>query len=157
MHLNISAPATAVAGTAVSLTVYASDLYGNVATSYTGTVHFTSTDGNATLPADTTITGGTGTFSATLKTPGSQTITATDTVNSLSRYIGWNYGGCAELCRDDNRRWNCSCNQSDWSVTVLSRWRRGRWICISGDKEYDGKLPGHLCRSLSHPARWFEL
>ena len=83
-HLSVLVPATAVVGTAVSLTVSAFDLYGNLATSYSGTVHFTSTDGTATLPADATITGGTGTFSATLKTPGSQTITATDTINSLS-------------------------------------------------------------------------
>ncbi len=83
-RLNISAPAATLAGTAVSFTVSAADLYGNLATGYSGTVHFTSTDGTATLPADVTITGGTGTFSATLKTPGSQTITVTDTVNSLS-------------------------------------------------------------------------
>ncbi|MGA3882053.1 hypothetical protein ACPCYY_19660, partial [Bacillus pumilus] len=54
---------------------------GNVATGYTGTVHFTSTDGIAVLPADTTLTNGVGTFSETLDTAGSQTITATDTAH----------------------------------------------------------------------------
>jgi len=34
--------------------VTASDAYGNLATKYTGTVHFTSSDGSATLPADYT-------------------------------------------------------------------------------------------------------
>jgi hypothetical protein len=62
--------------------VTAFDKYGNVATGYTGTVHFTSTDGQAVLPADSKLTNGTGTFSATLKTAGSQTITATDSTDS---------------------------------------------------------------------------
>ncbi len=71
------------AGTAHNVTVTAQDAFGNVATGYTGTVHFTSTDGRATLPANYTFTGGdagTHVFSATLKTPGTQSITATDTV-----------------------------------------------------------------------------
>ncbi len=37
--------------------------------------HFTSTDGQAVLPANSTLTLGTGTFSGTLKTAGTQTIT----------------------------------------------------------------------------------
>jgi hypothetical protein len=41
-------------------------------------VHFTSSDGAAVLPGDSTLTNGTGTFSATLTATGSQTITATD-------------------------------------------------------------------------------
>jgi Galactose oxidase, central domain len=41
-------------------------------------VHFTSTDGQAALPANSTLMSGTGTFSVTLKTAGGQTITATD-------------------------------------------------------------------------------
>jgi hypothetical protein len=64
------------------VTVTAYDTYGNVATGYAGTVHFTSSDAQATLPANTTLTNGTGTFSATLKTAGTQSITATDTVTS---------------------------------------------------------------------------
>jgi hypothetical protein len=75
-------PATITAGNSTTITVTAYDPYGNVATGYSGTVHFTSIDPQAVLPADATLTNGTGTFSATLKTAGSQTITATDTVNS---------------------------------------------------------------------------
>src|SRR5262249_20706415 len=45
-------------------------------------VHFTSTDPAAVLPADSTLTAGTGTFSATFNTGGPQTITATDTVTA---------------------------------------------------------------------------
>ena len=63
----------------------ARDAFGNTATGYTGTVHFTSSDAQATLPADYTFTAGdTGvhTFTATLKTAGTQSLTATDTVDS---------------------------------------------------------------------------
>jgi len=80
--LSVSAPATAAAGTSFNFAVTALDTWNNVATSYSGTVHFASTDGQAALPADSTLTNGTGTFSATLKTAGEQTITAADTVNT---------------------------------------------------------------------------
>src|SRR5439155_18576756 len=63
--------------------VTAQDAANNTVTGYTGTVQFTPSDGAAVLPADYTFTGadaGTHTFSATLKTAGSQTITATDAV-----------------------------------------------------------------------------
>jgi hypothetical protein len=45
-------------------------------------VHFTSSDGTALLPADATLSNGVGTFNATLKTAGSQTLAATDTVTT---------------------------------------------------------------------------
>ena len=44
------------AGTSYTETVTAEDALGNVATGYTGTVHFTSTDVQAGLPADYTFT-----------------------------------------------------------------------------------------------------
>ena len=47
-------PASATAGTAFNFTVTALDQFNNTATGYTGTVHFTSTDGQAVLPADAT-------------------------------------------------------------------------------------------------------
>jgi hypothetical protein len=74
-------PGAVTAGTGVTLTVTAYDAYGNVATGYTGTVHFTSSDGQAVLPADATLTNGTGTFSATLETAGTQSLTAADAAN----------------------------------------------------------------------------
>ncbi len=64
------------------LTVTALDALGNPATGYIGTVHFTSSDSAAQLPADATLTNGTGIFSVVLKTTGSQTLTGTDTVTS---------------------------------------------------------------------------
>jgi hypothetical protein len=81
-HFSVSAPASATAGTAFNFTVTAQDQFNNTATGYAGTVHFTSSDGQAVLPANSTLTNGTGTFSATLKTVGNQTITATDTTTS---------------------------------------------------------------------------
>ena len=80
--LSINAPATAAAGTSFSFTVTALDAWNNVATGYSGTVHFTSTDVRAVLPANSTLPSGTASFSATLETGGSQTIMATDTVTA---------------------------------------------------------------------------
>ena len=72
--LNIGGfPSTTTAGSAGNMTVTALDAYGNVATGYTGTVHFTSSDAQAVLPLDYTFTsadGGVHVFSATLKTAG---------------------------------------------------------------------------------------
>jgi hypothetical protein len=81
-HYTVSAPSSATAGTAFSFTVTAQDQFNNTATGYAGTVHFTSSDGNATLPANSTLSNGAGTFSATLRTAGARTITATDTVSA---------------------------------------------------------------------------
>ncbi len=80
-HFAVIAPATAIAGSAVNFTVTAQDAYNNTVTNYPGTVHFTSSDSAAILPANATLNNGAGTFSVTLKTGGSQTITATDTAN----------------------------------------------------------------------------
>jgi hypothetical protein len=71
------------AGTAQPFTITAQDASGNTAAGYVGTIHFTSNDPQATLPADYTFTGadaGVHTFTATLRTAGAQTITARDTV-----------------------------------------------------------------------------
>ncbi|MDG2535816.1 Ig-like domain-containing protein [Sphingomonas sp. HITSZ_GF] len=82
-RFTVSAPASATQGVSFNtLTVTALDAADNVATGYAGTVHFTSTDGAATLPGNSGLTSGTGTFTATLNTTGSRTITATDTVSS---------------------------------------------------------------------------
>jgi len=78
----VSAPASATGGAAFNFTVTAQDVNHNSFPNYQGTVHFTSTDAAAVLPADTALINGGGAFSATLATGGSQTITATDTVNA---------------------------------------------------------------------------
>jgi hypothetical protein len=74
-------PTATTAGSACTFTVAALDYYGNLATGYTGTVHFTSSDSRAVLPADATLNGGYASFSATLKTAGTQSLTVRDTVN----------------------------------------------------------------------------
>jgi len=76
-HFSVTAPASATTGLPLTITVTALDDDNNPVTGYAGTVHFTSSDPAATLPADTTLTGGTGAFSAILRTLGPQTITAT--------------------------------------------------------------------------------
>jgi subtilase family serine protease len=86
-HFAVTVPSTATAGTAFSITVQALDANNHVATGYTGTVHFTSSDGQAVLPANYTFSSGdagshTFTNGVTLKTAGSQSVTATDTVSS---------------------------------------------------------------------------
>jgi hypothetical protein len=78
-HFAVSAPAAAAAQTAFQVTVTALDQFNNTATGYAGTVHFTSSDGSATLPANATLTSGVRTFAVTLRTIGSRTVTATDT------------------------------------------------------------------------------
>jgi hypothetical protein len=79
-HFTVSTPPSVVGGTAFTATVTAYDAENNVANTYAGTVHLSSSDPQAVLPANKTLTNGLGTFTVTLKTPGDQTLTATDTV-----------------------------------------------------------------------------
>ena len=79
-QFGVSAPGTATAGVAISVAVKAEDSFGNTVTGYTGTVHISSTDSAAGLPADGTLASGTGNFSVTLKTKGTFTVSANDTV-----------------------------------------------------------------------------
>jgi hypothetical protein len=74
-------PTSLVAGTSQSFTVNALTPAGNPAATFVEIVHFTSSDPNAQLPADyifTSADAGSHTFSATLETAGSQTVTVTD-------------------------------------------------------------------------------
>src|SRR5262249_55906463 len=60
------------------------DATGNVLTGYTGTVHLSSSDAQAVLPADYTFTAadrGIHNFTATLKTAGTQSISIADTAH----------------------------------------------------------------------------
>jgi hypothetical protein len=71
------------AGVAGSFTVTALNANGSVNTAYTGTVHFTSSDPQAVLPADLQLVNGTATLSVTLKTAGVQWLAATDGANFM--------------------------------------------------------------------------
>jgi uncharacterized repeat protein (TIGR01451 family) len=81
-HFSVVAPPTAQSGFAFSFTVTALDASNAVDTGYSGTVHFTSSSANAVLPANSTLTNGVGTFSATLSFTGPQFIMATDVATS---------------------------------------------------------------------------
>lgn len=83
-HYTVSGfPSPVNTGTPGGITLQAVDSSNTVVTGYTGTVHFTSSDAQAMLPADYTFTAadnGSHTFSGiTLNTTGTQSITATDT------------------------------------------------------------------------------
>jgi hypothetical protein len=85
-----------MAGTPFDVTATAQDLYGNAATGYTGTAHFTSLDPyGATLPTDYPFRPGdrgTHTFAggATLYTAGTWDVTATDTGGGLTGSVSVN-------------------------------------------------------------------
>ncbi|MGH9528353.1 MAG: choice-of-anchor D domain-containing protein [Terriglobales bacterium] len=82
----LTAPSSADPGASVNFSVVVENPSGSSTdTSFAGTVHFTSSDTRAILPADSTFAPGDQGiqgFNATLGTSGSQTIIATDTINS---------------------------------------------------------------------------
>src|SRR5262249_12356577 len=70
-----------VADVSHSFTVSARDAYGNVVTSFTDKVHFTTTDPKGIVPSDYTFTSsdaGSHTFTMAFRTAGSQSLTAKD-------------------------------------------------------------------------------
>ncbi len=77
-------PSSVLAGAGESIRVTVEDAYGNIVQGYAGTVHFTSSDHQATLPGNymfTTADRGTHSFNTlNLKTAGNQSVTATDTL-----------------------------------------------------------------------------
>ena len=81
-RFRVDATSFASTGTSFNFTVTAVDGLGHTFPEYSGTVGFTSTDGQAVLPPSSPLMNGTGTFSITFMTPGNQTITATDTVTT---------------------------------------------------------------------------
>src|SRR5262249_43098409 len=77
-----------IAGTPQNVVVTVVDSFGNPIPDYTGTIHFTSSDPQAVLPADYTFTAadrGKHSFTLTLNTAGSQSITIVDLNNTNLR------------------------------------------------------------------------
>jgi hypothetical protein len=114
----------ATSGAASNFTVTARDAYGNVATGYAGTVDFTSSDPKAALPPPYQFTAGTGsqTFSATLNTTGTQSITATDSkTSSITGTI------------------IVTVNSAGTSATLLKEdtTTEGNWLGVYGTQGYD--------------------
>jgi hypothetical protein len=81
-HFSVSGPASATTGTAFGFNVSAMDASNTVVTTYSGTVHFTSSDSQAVLPPDSPLESGMGHFSAIFKATGNQSISATDAVTA---------------------------------------------------------------------------
>jgi len=72
-------PSPTTAGVPQNFTVTAFDSFGNTTSAYNGTVKFTSSDAASTLPANSILSNGTGSFSITPNTVGTFSIAATDT------------------------------------------------------------------------------
>jgi hypothetical protein len=86
-HFSVSGPSSVTAGSPFDVTVSALDDSNHVVTTYTGTIHFATSDGNHVLPPDYTFVpgdNGVHTFvgGVTLRTAGSQTVSVNDTVNT---------------------------------------------------------------------------
>jgi hypothetical protein len=78
----VLAPASVASGRPFDVTLIAVDQWGNTASTYTGTVHFSTADLFAQLPDNTAFSGddaGAHTFQVTLQTPGTQVIGVVDT------------------------------------------------------------------------------
>jgi hypothetical protein len=84
-HFVFTAPASVTAGTPFSITLTAQDASNGTVNGYRGTVTFSSSDGQALLPANYTFTAadaGVHTFIFTLETTGTQWIMGSDTVQT---------------------------------------------------------------------------
>jgi hypothetical protein len=80
-------PSSTTAGTPGTFTITVEDSSGNTVPGYRGTIHFSSSDSLATLPADYTFAAadnGVHTFNAVFRTAGSQSLTATDITGNIS-------------------------------------------------------------------------
>src|SRR5213594_1553202 len=90
--ISLGVPAVVIKGASFTVTVTLKDQFGNVATGYTGTVHFEASDPVSpleVLPPDYTFTSndaGSRAFSVTLWAPSKQTISVTDTANLSLTY-----------------------------------------------------------------------
>jgi hypothetical protein len=88
VQFRLVAPALVRPGQPFSLSVIALDAENHTASTYAGTIHFTSTDLSASLPGDYTFApddGGTQVFSTTLETPGRQIMAVFDLDNVFRR------------------------------------------------------------------------
>ena len=154
LHFSVSAPAAATAGSGFNFTVTARDQFNNAVTDYTGTVHFTSSDPTAVLPADAALVNGTGTFAATLNSEGSRTITATDknapvtgtsnvidvtTQAAAVRSIGdFDGDGRTDVSVFRSSEGNWYVNGSNGGLSVV-KWGAAGDRLIPGDYDGDGK------------------
>jgi hypothetical protein len=78
-HLFVMAPPAASPGEPFMVAISALDSANNIVQTYSGAVHLTSSDPRAALPPDAELSGGAGSFSLTLNSIGTQTVSATVT------------------------------------------------------------------------------
>ncbi len=118
----VGRPALAAACTPFNLTVTALDSSNNTVTSYHGKVTFATTAHDYALPPNSMLTNGVGTFSATLNTPGIQTLTATDTMNPSITGTSSNISvsaGAAKRFSVTGPTWVTPGQQFSFTVTAL--------------------------------------
>src|SRR5262249_30195170 len=111
-HFAVSAPTSALTGSAIGFTVTALDAFNNTATGYAGTVRFSSGAPLAFLPSNSTLSAGLGVFSATLLTAGGQPLTVTDTANS-------SITGTATIAASYDPNPIINCNNNDNIITAF--------------------------------------
>ena len=87
--LRIIAPGTATTGTPVNFSIIALDATATPVTNYNGTIHFTSSDAAAVLPANSPMVNGAGSFTATFNTAGFLTFQANDVANTAISGAGF--------------------------------------------------------------------
>ena len=80
-QFELKAPANANSGTSFALEIIAKDAFFNTLISYGGPANISSGDSQALIPASVPFTSGIASFTAILRTAGSQTLTATDQIN----------------------------------------------------------------------------
>ena len=111
-----------------TVTAYALDAYYNLAANNTDVVHFTSTDGAATLPANGALVGGTKSFTIKNNTQGSITDTASDISNggvaagstSLTIDPVQSYRSVQSGNWDDTNTWQFSSDGVTWIPAVTT-------------------------------------
>ncbi|HET6844446.1 MAG TPA: Ig-like domain-containing protein [Candidatus Angelobacter sp.] len=117
-HFSIAEPANATLGVPISVVVAARDSNDSIVTNYTGTIHFTTSDTAATLPADSTLPNGSGTFSITFNTSGSQSLVVGDTTNKTVFSVGGGSGVSAPSANPTTTTIISSLNTSTFGQTV---------------------------------------
>lgn len=139
----VTIPSAAGAGDVLNAAVTAYDANYNLAASYGGTVHFSSTDGAATLPADYTFNGadaGIHTFTGglTLRTAGAQSVTTSDTVdatitNTRSVVVGpatpTGLTATATSATSVNLSWNAAAGATQYEIVRATT--PGAWATIA--------------------------
>ena len=76
--LDLTADSNTSAGDATTVTVSAADIFGGPTPDNEGTLHFSTSDPQATVPSDTPISGSDATVAITFRTPGAHQVVVTD-------------------------------------------------------------------------------